>query len=54
MKQIIKIKDIDVSLYSKNEADYISLTDIAKYKNAEATWLVISHWLSTKFTVEFM
>ncbi len=34
--------------------DYISLTDMAKYKNAEATGLVISHWLSTRYTVEFM
>ena len=25
-----------------------------KYKNAEATGLVISHWLSTRYTVEFM
>jgi hypothetical protein len=24
-----------------------------KYKNAEATGLVISHWLSTRYTVEF-
>ncbi|MCF6246615.1 MAG: KilA-N domain-containing protein [Desulfobacula sp.] len=29
-------------------------TDIAKYKNTETTGLIISHWLSTRFTVEFM
>jgi len=34
--------------------DYISLTDMAKYKNAEIPAHVISHWLSTKYTVEFM
>lgn len=33
--------------------DYISLTDIARYKNS-ATGLVISHWMSTKYTIEFM
>jgi hypothetical protein len=27
---------------------------MAKYKNADATGLVISHWLSTRYTVEFM
>jgi hypothetical protein len=27
---------------------------MAKYKNAEATGLVISHWLSTRYTVDFM
>lgn len=34
--------------------DYISLTDIARYKNKTETGLVISHWLSTRFCVEFM
>ena len=40
MKQIIKIKDIDVSLYSKNEGDYISLTDIAKYKGDRSDMII--------------
>ena len=34
--------------------DYISLTDMARYKNAEATGLVISHWLSTRYAVDFL
>ncbi|TLV03774.1 KilA-N domain-containing protein [Dyadobacter luticola] len=40
-------------LMSENE-EFISLTDIARHKNSSATGLVISHWLSTKFTVDFM
>jgi len=54
MKQIINIKWSKITLYSKNKDDYISLTDIAKYKNKEHTGLVISHWLSTRYTVEFI
>lgn len=38
---------------SENENDYISLTDMAKFKGSE-TGLIISHWLTTKFTVQFM
>ena len=53
-KTKINIKGTEVSLFSKNEDDYISITDIAKYKNKDATGLVISHWLSAKYTVEFM
>jgi hypothetical protein len=34
--------------------DYISITDIARHKNRDATGLVISHWLSTRYTLEFM
>ncbi|MDA3791035.1 MAG: KilA-N domain-containing protein [Desulfobacula sp.] len=50
----INVLDKEISLYTRNEEDYICITDIAKYKNAETTGLIISHWLSTRFTVEFM
>jgi len=54
MKQVINVKGADISLYSKNQDDFISLTDIARFKNSKLTWLVISHWLSTRYTVEFI
>lgn len=54
MKRKINVKNIEIVLFQQNEVDYISLTDIAKYKNAEATGLVISHWLSARYTVEFI
>lgn len=50
----INVLNKEVSLYTKEKEDYICITDIAKYKNAETTGLIISHWLSTRFTVEFM
>ena len=52
-KQII-VKNINVNFFSRDKKDYISLTDIARYKNAKMTGLVISHWMSRRFTVEFM
>jgi phage regulator Rha-like protein len=39
---------------SKNEDDYISLTDIAKFKDSKATGIIIANWLSTKYTVQFI
>jgi hypothetical protein len=53
-KLTIKVESFEIVLFSKNSEDYISLTDMARYKNAETTGLVISHWLSTRYTVEFM
>ncbi|MDP1676079.1 MAG: KilA-N domain-containing protein [Bacteroidota bacterium] len=53
-KSSINVQGTAVTILSQKESDFISLTDIAKHKNAEATGLVISHWLSTKFTIEFM
>lgn len=52
-KEIVKVKDIEVTFQTFHSSDYISLTDIARYKNTD-TGLVISHWLSTKYTIEFL
>ena len=46
-------KEISVRV-SKNGDDYISLTDMAKFKDPEATGIVIAHWLSSKYSVQFM
>jgi len=37
-----------------NNTDYISLTDIAKYKNSEDPRIVISNWLSSYATIDFL
>jgi hypothetical protein len=38
-KETITVQGTDVILISHQKEDYISLTDMAKYKNAEATAL---------------
>ena len=45
-------KLISVNL-SEFDDDYISLTDMAKFKGSD-TGLIISHWLTTKYTIQFM
>jgi hypothetical protein len=52
--QKIHVHGKEITVISSAQHDYISLTDIAKHKNQESTGLVISHWMSTKFTIEFM
>ena len=52
--QKINVKGTEIIIFQQREDDYISLTDIAKHKNQESTGLVISHWLSTRYTVEFL
>jgi len=53
-KENITVQGTEIAVLTHKQDDYISLTDMAKYKNAEATGLVISHWMSTRYTVEFM
>ena len=54
MSKTITIQNIEVNIKtSKNDDDYISLTDMAKWKG-EKTGIIISNWLTTKFTLDFL
>ena len=53
-KENIVVQGTEIAVLAHGQDDYISLTDMARYKNAQATGLVISHWLSARYTVEFM
>ena len=50
----IKVKDTDIALYRKSDEDFISLTDIARYRNKENPTEVISLWLRTFSTIEYL
>ncbi len=52
--KIIKVKDIQISFLNKSGEDYISLTDIAKYKNPEAPADIIKNWLRSKNTIALL
>ncbi len=54
MKKELIVKNVNINFFSQNEKDYISLTDIAKYKNAEAPADVVKNWLRSKSTIEFL
>jgi len=54
MKQIINVKWSEITLFSKNQDEYISLTDIAKYKNPNDPRYVIQNWMKTRFSVDFL
>ena len=55
MKAKINVKGTEITVLSKgDENDYISLTDIAKYKNPSEPRFVIQNWMRTRFTMEFL
>ena len=37
-----------------SESSYISLTDIAKYKNSDDPRMVITNWMSSYSTIDFL
>ncbi|MCX6766883.1 MAG: KilA-N domain-containing protein [Candidatus Moranbacteria bacterium] len=54
MKRKINVKNTEIVLFRKNQVDYISLTDIARYKNADDPRFVIQNWMKTRYTVDFL
>ncbi len=44
----------EVTVVAVNQEDYICLTDIAKYKDAERTDDLIRNWLRNRNTIEFL
>ena len=50
----ILVQEAEISFFGKGESDFISLTDIARTKNAEDPRYVIQNWMKTRFTVEFL
>lgn len=49
----ISVQQTDVTILQINEIDYISLTDIAKYKSNEPTD-VIANWMRNRNTIEYL
>lgn len=50
----IKVLSKEITVQTRNEVDYISLTDIARYKDAERTDDLIRNWLRNRNTIEFL
>ena len=54
IKAVIQAKGLQIAVHSSvNQADYISLTDIAKYKS-DAPDDVVKNWLRSRETIEFL
>lgn len=49
----IEVKGNQIRLIHHNQQDYISLTDIAKYKTDD-TSAVIGNWMRSRTTIEFL
>ena len=43
-----------IVLFSQKDEDYISLTDIARYKNHDHPADIIKNWTRAKYTIEFL
>lgn len=49
----IRVESFEIVLYSQNDADFISLTDMARYRDKERTNYIIQNWLRTRNAIDF-
>lgn len=49
----INVENFEIVLYSQNNEDFISLTDMARYRDTERTNYIIQNWLRTRSAIEF-
>ena len=55
MKATINAKGTEITVLSKgDENDFISLTDIARYKNPDEPKDVVKNWMRSRSTIEFI
>lgn len=52
--KVIEVFDIEVKVKGLDSNSYISLTDIARYKNPEEPKDIVKNWLRNKNTIEFL
>ena len=50
----ITVKNAEIVFYKKEQENYISLTDIAKVRDKENPSQIISLWLRTYSTIEYL
>ena len=53
-KTTIEVKGSSVTVLSRRDDDYISLTDIAKHKEPDRSDHVIQNWMRNRNTIEFL
>lgn len=49
----IKVQNSEITLFAQRKEDYISLTDMARYRDADRTNYIIQNWMRTRSAIEF-
>ncbi len=50
----INVKGTEIILYHDNKNDFISLTDIARYRDSERSDYILQNWMRNRSTIEFI
>jgi len=54
MADKIDVQGKEISIISRERQDYLSVTDIAKYRNSDAPADIVKNWMRNRSTIEFL
>src|SRR5690606_18965400 len=50
----IEVEGREINLYSQESVELISLTDIARFRDAERSDYILQNWMRNRSTIEFI
>ncbi len=50
----IEVRGVEVSISTVNKEEYISLTDIARFRDEDRSDYIVQNWMRNRSTIEFM
>ncbi len=53
-KTKLNVNELEIVLYKYDEEEYISLTDMAKFRDSVRSDYIIQNWMRTRSTIEFL
>ena len=53
-KSIIEVQGTSIAVLHQHDQDYLSLTDIARFRNSQEPFAVINNWMRSRSTIEFL
>jgi len=53
-KATLDVHGTPITVLNQDDQDYISLTDIARFRNAQDPFAVINNWMRARSTIEFL
>ena len=53
-KTTIEVQGVTIAVLNRSKQDYISLTDIARYRNSQEPFAIINNWMRSRSTIEFL
>ena len=53
-KNKIEVQGLEVVFFQEKKEDFISLTDMARYRDAERSDYILQNWMRSRSAIEFM